>query len=69
MSGILRLYDREGRLVLERLISAQATENELGTGVFAGAEPLETLMNQALSEFVRRSVTDPEITQRLAAAR
>lgn len=69
VSGVLRLYDRDGRLLLERPISARATENELGTGVFAGAEPLELLMNQALSEFGRRVVTDPEITQRLAAAR
>jgi hypothetical protein len=41
VGGILRLYDREGRLVLERPVSARATEHELGTGVFADAEPLE----------------------------
>jgi hypothetical protein len=69
VGGILRLYDREGRLVLERSISARATEHELGTGVFADAEPLEILMNQALRDFVQRVVTDPEITQRLLAAR
>lgn len=69
VSGILRLYDREGRLLLERPVSARATENELGTGVFASAEPLEVLMNQALRDFVQRVVTDPEIAQRLLATR
>jgi hypothetical protein len=69
VSGILRLYDQAGHLQLERPISARATEHELGTGVFASAEPLEGLMNQALREFVRRVVTDPEITQRVVAER
>lgn len=69
VGGILRLYSQSGRLVLERPISARATEHELGTGVFTSVEPLETLMNQALTEFVRKVVMDPDLTQRLVAAR
>lgn len=68
MSGILRLYSQNGRLLLERPISARATEHELGTGVFTSVEPLEALMNQALTEFVRKVVMDPDLTQRLVAA-
>jgi hypothetical protein len=68
VSGILRLYSQNGRLLLERPISARATEHELGTGVFTSVEPLEALMNQALTEFVRKVVMDPDLTQRLVAA-
>lgn len=69
VSGILRLYDQAGRLLLERPVSARATEHELGTGVLAQTEPLEALMNQALGDFVQQAVTDPELTQRLASTR
>ena len=69
VSGVVRLYSRDGRLAVQRPISVRASHFEPGTAVFATAEPLEGLINEALRDFVRRVVQDPEITRRLAAAR
>lgn len=61
VSGIVRLYDQRGTLLLEKPISARVKEP------FAGN--FETMLNDALAQFVRAVVTDPEITQRLVATR
>jgi hypothetical protein len=59
ISGILRLYDRRGAVLVEKRVSAR-DQGGLGAGVFASSEPLEELMKEALREFVRMVVTDAE---------
>ena len=67
ISGILRLYDRRGAALVEKRVSAR-DQGGLGTGVFASSEPLEELMNEALREFVRMVVTDPDLAAQIEAA-
>lgn len=69
VSGIVRLYDQSGTLLSERPISARLrpTEDEFKT--ITGQQLLEQMLNRAVAEFVRQVVTDPELSQRLLAAR
>ena len=67
ISGILRLYDRRGAVLVEKRISAR-DQGGLGAGVFASPEPLEELMNEALREFVRMVVMDPDLAALIGAA-
>jgi hypothetical protein len=70
ISGILRLYDAGGKLILEKPVSARAKlESEAGVGVFTPVDWLEQVMNEAIAKFIRIVVTDPELTQRLIAVR
>ncbi len=70
VSGIVRLYDQRGTLLVEKRISARAKLTDPDTTVaVTNPDPLEPLLNEALQKFIRAVVTDPEITQRLVAAR
>lgn len=67
ISGILRLYDRRGAVLVEKRVSAR-DQGGLGAGVFASSEPLEELMNEALREFVLMVVMDPDLAAQIGAA-
>jgi hypothetical protein len=64
ISGVLRLYDSAGQLILEKPISTREQQGYGGAGVFTSVDLLEQAMNEALAKFVRAVVTDPEITAR-----
>ena len=67
ISGIVRLYDRKGALLVEKTISEKETT---GIGIaLKRAKPLEEALNKSLAQFVSKVVTDPDITSKLAAAR
>lgn len=68
IGGIIRLYDAQGSVLVEKMISERETTG-LGSGVFASAEGLEEPMNKALRGFVQKVVTDPDITARLIGGR
>jgi hypothetical protein len=67
ISGVLRLYDSAGQLILEKPISTREQQAYGGAGVFTSVDLLEQAMNEALAKFVRAVVTDPEITARFVA--
>src|SRR5262249_53175322 len=54
VSGIVRLYDSESRLQVERTISVRGGEGYAGSGVFASGDDLQDMMNQALAAFVQK---------------
>jgi hypothetical protein len=69
VSGIIRLYDKEGTLLLEKTISARIPRDDSGYQWDKQASVYENFLNAAVHQFVRAVVTDPDLTQRLAAAR
>jgi hypothetical protein len=69
VSGIVRLYDQSGAKLIEKPVSARLRPNEEEVQLSDGRLLLERLLNRAVSEFVRQVVTDPDLTQRLMAAR
>lgn len=69
VGGIVRLYDRSGRLVLERRIEERDTEGIRLSGFFANTRRLEDALNNALAKFVARVVSDPDISAALATGR
>ena len=68
VSGVIRLYDQSGAMLVEKPVSARLRPNE-EEAQLAPQLVLERLLNRAVSEFVRQVVTDPDVTQRLVAAR
>lgn len=68
VSGTVRLYDKTGTLLSERLISARLRPTEEEFRTITGQQLLEQILNRAVAEFVRQVVTDPELSQRLVAA-
>ncbi len=68
ISGILRLYDAKGTVLVEKLISERETWG-IGAGVLMGSEPLEETLNKALAGFVRKVVTDPDLSAQLTGRR
>lgn len=69
VSGIIRLYDEQGSLLVEKRVSARARP---GAEMVPASQLLslyENLLNEAVQHFVRQVVTDPDLTQRLVAAR
>lgn len=68
VSGIVRLYDRQGTLRLEKSIGAKARGDEYGNPWFEyGQDPMANLLNAALERFVRAVVTDKDLTALLDA--
>ncbi len=61
VGGIVRLWDQDGRLLVEKPIEARMLPKY-------GNTPPEDMLNAALATFVRQTVTDPDLTQRLVAA-
>jgi hypothetical protein len=68
ISGIIRLYDSQGTLLLEKPISARTRIIDTDSRASDSSAPLEVLLNETLQKFVRAVVTDPELTQRLCFA-
>jgi hypothetical protein len=66
VSGILRLYDQQGALLLEKRISTRTSIMDADSKASGSPVPLETLLNETLQKFVRAVVTDPDVTQRLS---
>lgn len=62
VSGIVRLRDQRGTLLVEKAISARVRPDP------APGPPYETMLNEAVRRFVRQVVTDPDLTRRLAPA-
>jgi hypothetical protein len=68
VSGVIRLYDQAGAALVEKSMSARV--RWLPEVYIPADRPvLEGLLNVAIEEFVRKVVTDPDITQRLIAGR
>jgi len=68
VSGFVRLYDQSGAKLIEKPVSARLRPNDEE----AQLDPrllLERQLNRAVAEFVHQVVTDPDLTQRLVAAR
>ena len=66
VSGVIRLYDRAGAPLVEKSVAARVRWLP-DTNLPEGRPVLEGLLNVAVDEFVRKVVTDPEVTERLAA--
>ena len=66
VSGVIRLYDRAGAPLVEKSVAARVRWLP-DTNLPEGRPVMEGLLNVAVEEFVRKVVTDPEVTQRLAA--
>ncbi len=68
VSGVIRLYDQAGTPVVEKSISARVRWLP-EVNLPADRPVLEGLLNAAIEEFVRKVVTDPEVTQHVVAGR
>lgn len=66
VSGIIRLHDQQGALLVEKPISARTSIMDRDSKASDSPVPLEVLLNETLQKFVRAVVTDPDITQRLS---
>jgi uncharacterized lipoprotein YajG len=64
ISGNIRVVDEAGRVLVEKRISERAGAG-MGAGVLIPSDPLESNLNEALSGFVRKIATDPEISAQL----
>jgi hypothetical protein len=63
VSGIIRLYDQQGSLLVEKAISARVRPTD------PTSQPgysLEDILNEAMRQFAQLVVTDPTLSQRLA---
>jgi hypothetical protein len=63
VSGNIRLYDHGGKLLLDKPLSARV-RGEGGPDLNFGG-----VLNQAVTQFVRLVVTDPDLTQRITTPR
>ena len=66
VSGIVRLYDQRGTLLIEKPISARVRPTD------PTSQPgysLEDLLNEAVQRFVRLVVMDSDLSQRLITPR
>lgn len=61
ISGIVRLHDREGAILVEKRISQRNTWG-MGPDGAASGDPLQDTLDRALAGFVSRVVSDPEVT-------
>ena len=69
VSGIVRLYDDQGNLLLTKTISARMPRDSAGDSPEKEVSGYQAFLNLAVQQFVRAVVTDPELSQRLVAAR
>lgn len=69
VSGVVRLYDQSGAKLIEKPASARLRPDDEEVQLSDARLLLERLLDRAGSEFVRQVVTDPDLTQRLVAAR
>jgi hypothetical protein len=69
ISGIVKLYRSDGTIAVQKEISERVRSEYGGGGVFTSVDDLQRIMNLALSQFVQRVVTDPDIAARLTDAK
>jgi predicted RecB family endonuclease len=65
ISAIVRLYESNGTIAVEKEISQRVRSQYGGGGVLTSVDDLQRIMNDALSQFVQRVVTDADIAARL----
>jgi hypothetical protein len=68
ITGMIRVYDRQGALLVEKRVSAQEQAG-MASVFIPMAKILEELLNTALREFVRTVVTDAAVTKQLVNPR
>ena len=65
ISAIVKLYRSDGTIAAQKEISERVRSEYGGGGVLTSGDDLQRIMNLALSQFVQRVVTDPDIAARL----
>jgi uncharacterized lipoprotein YmbA len=68
ISAVVRLYQPDGTVAVEKEISQRVQSQYGGAGAFTPVDDLERIMNDALGKFVERVVTDPDLAGRLTGA-
>jgi hypothetical protein len=66
---LARLYRDDGTIAAQNEISERVRSEYGGGGVLTSVDDLQRIMNMALSQFVQRVVTDPDIAARLTDAK
>ena len=61
ISAIVTLYQSDGTIAAQKEISERVRSQYGGGGVLTSVDDLQRIMNLALSQFVQRVVTDPDI--------
>ena len=64
-----RLYRDDGTIAAQNEISERVRSEYGGGGVLTSVDDLQRIMNMALTQFVQRVVTDPDIAARLTDAK
>lgn len=65
VSGIVRLYDGQGTLLLTRTISARIPRDDAGDSPEKDVSGYQAFLNLAVQHFVRAVVMDPELSRHL----
>jgi len=65
VSGVVRLVDRQGRILVEKRISDRQTW-DMDKGTPTSDQALEATLNQAIAGFVSKVVNDPDVDRLLA---
>jgi hypothetical protein len=68
VSGIIRVYDQQGGRLLEKRVSARSRPGGEAVPASQLLSLYEKILNEAVQQFVRQVVTDPDLAQRLVAA-
>jgi hypothetical protein len=66
---LARLYRDDGTIAAQNEVSERVRSEYGGGGVLTSVDDLQRIMNIALSQFVQRVVTDPDIAARLTDAK
>jgi hypothetical protein len=66
---LARLYRDDGTIAAQKEISERVRSEYGGGGVLTSVDDLQRIMNMALTQFVQRVVTDPDIAARLTDAK
>jgi hypothetical protein len=69
VSGVVRLYDNRGNLLLTRSVSARIPRDAEAAPLEPSVSGYQASLNLAVRQFVHAVVMDPELSQRLAAPR
>ena len=64
-----RLFRDDGTIAAQKEISERVRSEYGGGGVLTSVDDLQRIMNMALTQFVQRVVTDPDIAARLTDAK
>ena len=69
VSGIVRLYDGAGNLLLARSVSARIPRDLAGASPEKGVSGYQAFLNLAMQQFARAVVMDPGLSERIAGVR